>query len=176
VCEQVTQPFGDVDILVNGAANNIRPPLPELSTDQWDLTMALNLDTPYLLGQHFGPRMAARGWGRILNIASQQAFRAFGNSGGYGASKAGVVGLTRSQAEAWSRSGVCCNTVVPGFVHTPLTAQVNAERSAAYANRTMVGRNGEPTDFAGTAVFLAGRASDYVTGQAVYVDGGFAST
>jgi NAD(P)-dependent dehydrogenase (short-subunit alcohol dehydrogenase family) len=176
VCERAAEPFGEVDILVNAAANNFRPPFPELTTTEWDLTMALNLDAPYLLGRHFGARMAARGWGRILNVASQQSFRAFGNSGAYGVSKGGVVALTRSQAEAWSAAGVCCNAVVPGFVRTPLTAHVDPARSVAYAGRTMIGRNGEPVDFAGAAVFLAGRGSDYVTGQAVYVDGGFAAT
>ncbi len=170
--------FGEPDILVNSAAVNLRPPLAELSEPDWDRTMAVNLAAPFLLGQHWGPRMAARGWGRIVNVASQQAYRAFGNSGGYGVSKGGIVALTRSQAEAWSRHGVCCNAIVPGFVHTPLTEAVSRDpaRSAAYAGRTMVGRNGLPADFAGTAVYLASRASDYVTGQALFVDGGFSAT
>jgi gluconate 5-dehydrogenase len=170
--------FGEPDILVNSAAVNLRPPMSDLTAADWDRTMAVNLAAPFLLGQHWGPRMAARGWGRIVNVASQQAFRAFGDSGGYGASKGGVVALTRSQAEAWSRHGVCCNVIVPGFVHTPLTAAVSRDpvRSAAYATRTMVGRNGVPADFAGAAVFLGSRASDYVTGQALFVDGGFSVT
>lgn len=175
-CAAADQAYGHVDILVTAAAVNHRPPLGELTDEQWAETMRVNLEAPYLMGQHFGPAMAARGWGRIVNVASQQAFRAFGNSGAYGASKGGVVALTRSQAEAWSAGGVCCNSVVPGFVHTPLTEHITPERSRAYAARTMVGRNGEPADFAGTAVFLAGRGSDYVTAQALYVDGGFAST
>jgi gluconate 5-dehydrogenase len=122
--------------------------------------------------------MAERGWGRIINIASQQAVRAFGNSGGYGAAKAGLAGLTRSQSEAWAPHGVCCNAIVPGFVATPLTAEVAADpvRSAALAARTMIGRNGEPEDFEGVAIFLASRASDYVTGQMIFVDGGLSST
>jgi NAD(P)-dependent dehydrogenase (short-subunit alcohol dehydrogenase family) len=122
--------------------------------------------------------MAARGWGRIINVTSQQAQRAFGDSGAYGASKGGLASLTRSQSEAWARSGVCCNSVCPGFVATRLNAHVAADpaRSAALAARTMVGRNGEPGDFAGVAVFLASRASDYVTGQTLFVDGGFSAT
>jgi gluconate 5-dehydrogenase len=122
--------------------------------------------------------MATRGWGRIINVTSQQAGRAFGNSGGYGASKGGLAALTRSQSEAWARSGVCCNSVCPGFVATPLTVAVASDplRWQAMAARTMVGRNGEPADFAGVAVFLASHASDYITGQTVYVDGGFAVT
>jgi NAD(P)-dependent dehydrogenase (short-subunit alcohol dehydrogenase family) len=122
--------------------------------------------------------MAGRGWGRIINIASQQAIRAFGNSGAYGAAKGGLVSLTRSQSEAWASHGVCCNAIAPGFVATPLTHEVASDpvRSAALAARTMIGRNGEPTDFEGIAVFLASRASDYITGQLICVDGGFSAT
>lgn len=172
------EPFGEPDILVSAAGVNIRPPLAELTTADWDALIAVNLTAPFLLGQRFGPPMAARGWGRILNVASQQAVRAFGNSGGYGAAKAGLAGLTRSQSEAWARHGVCCNAIVPGFVATPLTAEVAADpaRSAALAARTMIGRNGEPEDFEGLAVFLSSRASDYITGQMIFVDGGLSAT
>jgi gluconate 5-dehydrogenase len=166
------------DILVNCAGVNLRPPLGELSIADWDLTMAVNLTAPFLLGQRFGPLMAARGWGRIINVTSQQAQRAFLNSGGYGASKGGLAALTRSQSEAWAAAGVCCNSVCPGFVPTRLNAAVASDpaRMAAMAARTMVGRNGQPVDFAGTAVFLASPASAYVTGQTLYVDGGFSVT
>ncbi len=171
-------PFGEPDILVCAAAVNLRPPMEALTSAEWDQTMAVNLTAPFLLGQRFGPGMAARGWGRIINIASQQAIRAFGNSGGYGAAKGGLVSLTRSQSEAWARRGVCCNAISPGFVATPMTRAVASDpaRSAALAARTMVGRNGEPADFEGIAVFLASQASDYVTGQLICVDGGFSAT
>jgi NAD(P)-dependent dehydrogenase (short-subunit alcohol dehydrogenase family) len=170
--------FGPPDILVNCAGINLRPPLDSLTVDEWDQTIAVNLTAPFLLGRRFGPSMASRGWGRIVNVTSQQAQRAFGNSGAYGASKGGLASLTRSQSEAWARSGVCCNSVCPGFVATRLNAHVarDPELVAALAARTMVGRNGEPADFAGVAVFLASRASDYVTGQTLYVDGGFSAT
>ena len=170
--------FGEPDILVNCAGVNLRPPLASLSEEHWDLMVAVNLTAPFLLGQRLGPQMAARGWGRIINVTSQQAQRAFGNSGGYGASKGGLAALTRSQSEAWASSGVCVNSVCPGFVATPLTVEVSSDpvRSAALAARTMVGRNGEPADFAGVAVFLASTASDYITGQTIYVDGGFSAT
>jgi len=169
--------FGEPDILVNCAGLNLRPPLGALPEEHWDLMTAVNMTAPFLLGQRFGPPMAARGWGRIINVTSQQAQRAFGNSGGYGASKGGLAALTRSQSEAWAPSGVCVNSVCPGFVATPLTAAVAADpaRSAALAARTHVGRNGQPADFAGVAVFLASAASDYVTGQTIYVDGGFSA-
>jgi NAD(P)-dependent dehydrogenase (short-subunit alcohol dehydrogenase family) len=170
--------FGEPDVLVNCAASNIRPPLDELTEPEWDATLAANLTAPFLLGQRFGPAMAARGWGRIINVVSQQAMRAFGNSGGYGAAKGGLASLTRSQSEAWARRGVCCNAVSPGFVITPLTRQAASDpaRVAALAARTMVGRNGLPADFEGITVFLASRASDYVTGQVICVDGGFSAT
>jgi NAD(P)-dependent dehydrogenase (short-subunit alcohol dehydrogenase family) len=170
--------FGPPGILVNCAGVNLRPRLPELTVEDWDLTIAVNLTAPFLLGQRFGPSMAARGWGRIVNVTSQQAQRAFANSGGYGASKGGLASLTRSQSEAWARSGVCCNSVCPGFVMTRLNAHLASDPAvvAALAARTMVGRNGQAADFAGVAVFLASRASDYVTGQTLYVDGGFSAT
>ncbi|MFF0626320.1 SDR family NAD(P)-dependent oxidoreductase [Streptomyces sp. NPDC004296] len=176
--DEVAHRFGEPDILVNAAGVNPRPPMDELSTEEWDRTMAVNLDAPYLLGQRFGPGMAERGWGRILHIASQQSVRAFGNSGAYGVSKAGLAALTRSQAEAWSRQGVCVNALAPGFVRTPLNAAVFADpvRTEAMARRTMAGRNGELADFAGAAVFLAGPGAAYVTGQTVFVDGGFSVT
>jgi NAD(P)-dependent dehydrogenase (short-subunit alcohol dehydrogenase family) len=169
--------FGEPDILVNCAGVNPRPPMDALTAEDWDQTLALNLTTPFLLGQRFGPAMAGRGWGRIINITSQQAHRAFGNSGGYGVSKAGLAALTRSQSEAWAPSGVMVNSLCPGFVATPLTAPVATDpvRAAALAKRTMVGRNGVPSDFAGAAVFLASRASDFITGQTLFVDGGFSA-
>jgi gluconate 5-dehydrogenase len=172
---RVCDTAGDIDILVNNAGNNIRKPMADLTVEDYELTVAVNLTAPYLLGQHFGPKMAARGWGRIINVGSQQSVSAFGDSGAYGAAKAGIAGLTRSQAEAWSADGVCVNTIIPGFVLTPLTAAVQAMpgRVEALAARHMAGRNGVPEDFAGAAVFLAGDASAFVTGHMLFVDGGF---
>ncbi len=177
-CEQISEPFGPPDILVNAAGVNIRPPLHELTPEDWDRTIEVNLAAPFLLGQRFGPGLAARGWGRIINVASQQAIRAFGNSGAYGASKGGLVSLTRSQAEAWSGAGVCCNAIAPGFVPSAMTRHVAADpvRSAALAARTMMGRNGVPEDFEGVVVFLASNASGYITGQLICVDGGFSAS
>lgn len=174
-CEAMADPFGPPDILVHAAGLNLRPPFASQPVEQWDATMAINLDAAYLLGQAFGPGMAERGWGRIITIGSQQSIRAFGNSGAYGVSKAATLGLTRSQAEAWSARGVCCNAIVPGFVKTPLTEETFADpaRVQALAARTMAGRNGEVGDFVGAAIFLASDASAYVTGQALFVDGGF---
>ncbi|MDQ0992821.1 SDR family NAD(P)-dependent oxidoreductase [Streptomyces sp. V3I7] len=173
--EEAVGVFGEPDILVNSAGINVRPPMGELSEAEWDATMAVNLEAPYLLGQRFGPGMAERGFGRIIHITSQQAHRAFVHSGAYGVSKGALESLARSQAEAWSPYGVTCNTLVPGFVMTPLNTQLSSdpEKVAALAARTLVGRNGLADDFAGAAVFLASPASAYVTGQSVFVDGGF---
>jgi NAD(P)-dependent dehydrogenase (short-subunit alcohol dehydrogenase family) len=170
--------FGEPDILVNCAGVNLRPPLEGLSESEWNQSLQVNLTAPFLLGQRFGPAMAERGWGRIINVTSQQAHRAFGNSGAYGVSKAGLAALTRSQSEAWAPSGVTVNSICPGFVATPLSEAVASDpvRSAAMARRTMIGRSGEPSDFVGTAVFLASPASEFITGQTIFVDGGFSVT
>lgn len=173
--DEAASVFGEPDILVNCAGINLRPPMGELGEDVWDTTMTVNLKAPYLLGERFGPGMAERGYGRIIHITSQQAHRAFVNSGAYGVSKGALESLARSQAEAWSPHGVTCNTLVPGFVMTPLNTRLSSdpEKVAALAARTMIKRNGLAEDFAGAAVFLASAASAYVTGQSLFVDGGF---
>jgi gluconate 5-dehydrogenase len=167
-----------VDILVNAAGVNVRVPFETLTDDDWDATMAANVTGPFLLTRALAPAMAARGWGRILNVASQQAVRAFGHSGAYGASKGAVVSLTRSTAERWSAKGVTCNAIMPGFVLTPLTAEAAKDpaRVATMAGRTMIGRNGVPDDFHGATLLLATDAGAAITGTMVYVDGGFAAT
>src|SRR5690606_5060188 len=110
-----------------------------------------------------------KGWGRIINIASLQSRRAFANGIAYGASKAGICQLTRAMAEAWSASGVNCNAIAPGFFRTELTEPVFADPGLAdrLARQTAIGRNGRLEDLHGIAVFLASRASDYITGQTI---------
>ncbi|WP_067247444.1 SDR family NAD(P)-dependent oxidoreductase [Microbacterium resistens] len=172
--ENAAEPFGEPDILVHSAGINIRPPYAEISVADWDATMTVNALAPFLLGQRFGTGMAARGYGRIIHISSQQAHRAFVESGVYGVSKGAVQSLMRSEAEAWSARGVTSNALVPGFVLTPLNARLQEDpvQVQALAARTMVGRNGLPEDFAAAAVFLAGPGSAYVTGQSLFIDGG----
>jgi NAD(P)-dependent dehydrogenase (short-subunit alcohol dehydrogenase family) len=176
--DSILDSYGTPDILVNAAGINQRPHMDQLTKQDWDATIEVNLTAPFVLGQAFGPRMADRGSGRIINVVSQQAFRAYGNSGAYGASKGGLVSLTRSQAEAWSRRGVLCNAVAPGVVHTPLTDAVFSDpaKAGTHAARTMIGRNGIPEDFAGIAVYLASGASAAMTGQTLFVDGGYSAT
>lgn len=165
----------DIDILVNAAGINLRQPFDAVSAEAFDLHMAVHLRAPFLLAQRFAPAMAKRGHGRIINIASLQSWRAFADSAPYGAAKGGVVQLTRAIAEAWSRHGITCNAIAPGFFPTPLTAPVfgNPDRAARNAAQTAIGRNGELEDLIGATVFLASAASAYVTGQTLAVDGGF---
>ena len=174
---EASSAFGAPDILVNAAGINIRKPMLEVTEADWDAVLAINLDAPFLLAQALAPAMIARRWGRIINIASLQSQRALPMGASYGASKGGVAQLTRAQAEAFSRHGVNANAIAPGFFATELTAPVvnDAARWKKMAESTFIGRNGELADLRGAAVFLASRASDYVTGQILFVDGGFSA-
>lgn len=175
--EAATEPFGEPDILVNSAGINIRPPFAEITEADWDATMTVNALAPFLLGQRYAQGMAERGFGRLIHISSQQAHRAFVGSGVYGASKGAVESLMRSEAEAWGHHGVTSNTLVPGFVLTPLNARLQDDEAKVteLAARTMIGRNGLPSDFAAAAVFLAGAGSSYITGHSLFVDGGMSA-
>jgi gluconate 5-dehydrogenase len=168
-------PFGAPDILVNAAGLNPRQHADQLTEAAWDETIELNLAAPFFLARALVPAMAAKGWGRIVNIASLQSERAFENGLAYGASKGGIVQLTRAMAQAWSARGITCNAIAPGFFPTELTAPLFADPATVerLAQRTMIGRNGRLEDLHGIAVFLAARASDYITGQTIFVDGGF---
>src|SRR5690606_34561489 len=115
---------GEPDIVVNSAGINLRPHLGDVDEATWDLTLTVNLEAPFLLGQRFAPGMAARGFGRLIHISSQQAHRSFVDSGVYGVSHGGLESLARSQSEAWSARGVTANTLVPGFVLTPLNQRL----------------------------------------------------
>jgi gluconate 5-dehydrogenase len=139
--------------------------------------MGVNRDAPFLLSHALAPAMLAQRWGRIINIASLQSLRAFPLSAAYGASKGGVAQLTRALAEAFSGQGVNANAIAPGFFPTELTAPVvnDPARWRRMAESTFAGRNGALEDLRGTAVYLASRASDYVTGQVIFVDGGFSA-
>jgi gluconate 5-dehydrogenase len=175
LADHVAKRGKNIDILVNAAGINLRQPFAAVSAAAFDTHMALHLRAPFLLTQVFAPLMAARGWGRILNIASLQSWRAFPNSAPYGAAKGGIVQLTRAIAEEFSGSGVTCNAIAPGFFPTPLTEPVFAdpERAARNAAQTAIGRNGRLDDLHGATIFLASKASAYITGQTLAVDGGF---
>ena len=169
------QRLGGIDILVNAAGVNLRQPFAEVTPESWQATLALHLGAPFFLTQALAPGMRERGFGRIVNIASLQSTRAFGNSAPYGAGKGGIVQLTRAIAQEWSPHGITCNAIGPGFFPTALTAPVfaNAELAQKHAAQTCVGRNGELEDLYGVTVFLASAASAYITGQTLMVDGGY---
>lgn len=173
--KQCRQAFDTVDILVNAAGANLREPIDEISFASWDQTLNLNLAAPFFFAREFVPGMRERGYGRIINIASLQSSRAFANGLAYGASKAGVCQLTRAMAEAWSRYGIMCNAIAPGFFPTELTAPIfsNPEAERWAAAQTTMGRNGRLEDLAGITVFFAAPASNYITGQTLHIDGGF---
>jgi len=175
IATQATKPFGDIDILINAAGVNFRQPADEITLESWDQTLNLNLSVPFFLARELVPAMQAKGWGRIINIASLQSSRAFANSVPYGASKGGISQLTRAMAEAWSNKGINCNAIAPGFFPTELTAPVyeNPEKLDKLSAQTAIGRNGELQDLDGVTVFLASKASDYITGQVIHLDGGF---
>ena len=164
-----------IDVLINAAGVNLREPFLQVSPGSWDAQLAIHLRAPFFLTQALAPAMAARKWGRIINIASLQSERAFANSAPYGAGKGGLLQLTRAIAEEWSRHGINCNAIGPGFFPTALTAPVfgNPELAARNAAQTAIGRNGTLDDLTGVTIFLASDASAYITGQTIYVDGGF---
>jgi NAD(P)-dependent dehydrogenase (short-subunit alcohol dehydrogenase family) len=177
VAARVAEPFGAPDILINAAGVNLRESVDKVTRQTWDLTLDLNLAVPFFLARELVSTMCAKGWGRIINIASLQSLRAFPDSLPYGAAKGGVLQVTRAMAQAWSPAGVTCNAIAPGFFPTALTAPVldDPERAKWAAAQTAIGRNGRAEDLHGVTIFLAAPASDYITGQVIFVDGGFSA-
>lgn len=167
--------FGKVDVLVNAAGVNLREPFEKITPKSWAEQINIHLAAPMFLTQAFAPEMKTRGWGRIINIASLQSYRAFPNSAPYGAAKGGILQLTRAIAQEWSPHGITCNAIGPGFFPTQLTAPVfnNPELSQHHAQQTAIGRNGDLEDLWGVTAFLASDASAYITGQTIMIDGGY---
>ena len=166
-----------IDILVNAAGINPRTSAEELTLNEWQQTIDINLTAPFYLSQLVADNMRENNWGRIINIASLQSLRAFDNSIPYGASKGGVMQLTRALAQAYSKDGILVNAIAPGFFRTNLTESLfqDPDKLNELANKTMMGRNGEEKDIFGISVFLCSDANSYVTGQTVFLDGGFSA-
>ncbi|MDA8218587.1 MAG: glucose 1-dehydrogenase [Dehalococcoidales bacterium] len=167
--------FGQIDVLCNAAGINRRSPILELSEQLWDDILDTNLKSVFLVSQAVARHMISRRRGKIINIASLTSVIGIENIAAYGASKGGVVQLTKAMAVEWAKYRINVNAIGPGYFHTPMTDPVFAdpERAAWIRNRIPFGVTGVPEDLAGAAVFLASDAADYVTGQTLYVDGGW---
>jgi NAD(P)-dependent dehydrogenase (short-subunit alcohol dehydrogenase family) len=168
--------LGGVDILVNNAGTSWGAPAAEYPLEGWQKVIDVNLTGLFQFTQRAGREMIARGYGRIVNIASVAAFAGappeLMDAVAYNASKGGVVSLTRDLAVKWARHGITVNAIAPGWFPTEMS-QVLLERfGETFRQRIPLGRFGDPDDLKGTIVFLAGRASDFVTGQTLIVDGG----
>ena len=177
IATQILQESNRIDILVNAAGINLRTSAEDLTLEEWQKTIDINLTAPFYLSQIVAESMKRNNWGRIINIASLQSLRAFDNSIPYGASKGGVMQLTRALAQAYSKDGILVNAIAPGFFRTNLTESLfqDPDKLKALANKTMMGRNGEEKDIFGISVFLCSDANSYVTGQTIFLDGGFSA-
>jgi len=177
IVSEILQESNRIDILVNAAGINLRTSAEDLTLDEWQKTIDINLTAPFYLSQIVAESMKRNNWGRIINIASLQSLRAFDNSIPYGASKGGVMQLTRALAQAYSKDGILVNAIAPGFFRTNLTESLfqDPDKLKALANKTMMGRNGEEKDIFGISVFLCSDANSYVTGQTIFLDGGFSA-
>ncbi|QND71314.1 SDR family NAD(P)-dependent oxidoreductase [Tardiphaga robiniae] len=173
---RVLKELGRIDILINNAGINIRKPPHEIALDEWDSVIKTNLTSAFVCSQAAHPAMKAAGGGKIINIGSMLSIFGASFAPAYSASKGGIVQFTRSCAVAWAPHNIQCNAVLPGWIDTELTQNARREIDGLHDKvlaRTPAGRWGASGDFAGIAVFLSSRASDFVTGTAIPVDGGF---
>jgi 2-dehydro-3-deoxy-D-gluconate 5-dehydrogenase len=176
MAELVRRELGRIDILVNNAGINIRKPPHALEIEEWDAVIKTNLTSAFLCSQAVYPAMKAAGGGKIINIGSMMSIFGASFTPAYAASKGGIVQFTRSCACAWAADNIQANAVLPGWIDTDLTKRARAEIEGLHDKvlaRTPAARWGAIADFAGVAVFLASSASDFLTGTAIPVDGGF---
>jgi 2-dehydro-3-deoxy-D-gluconate 5-dehydrogenase len=174
--ELVARELGRIDILVNNAGINIRKPPDALDIGEWDSVLKTNLTSAFLCSQAVYPSMKAAGGGKIINIGSMMSIFGASFAPAYAASKGGIVQFTRSCACAWAADNIQANAVLPGWIDTDLTRRAREQIDGLHDRvlaRTPAARWGASADFAGIAVFLASRASDFVTGTAIPVDGGY---
>ena len=168
--------FGRLDILVNNAGMSVRKQPADLTPEEWRRVLATNLDGAFYCARAAYPAMRDGGGGKIINIGSMMSLFGASFAAAYGASKGGMVQLTRSLAVAWAPDNIQVNAVLPGWIDTALTRDARAQVSGLNERvlaRTPAGRWGTPDDLSGIAVFLAGSGSDFVTGAAIPVDGGY---
>ncbi|MGH7125748.1 MAG: SDR family NAD(P)-dependent oxidoreductase [Stellaceae bacterium] len=170
--------LGGLHILVNNAGTNIRKRPEEYTLADWRTVIDTNLTSAFLASQGAFPEMTRAGSGKIINVGSMMSIFGSAVHAAYGASKGGLVQFTKSLAVAWAKHNIQVNAVLPGWIDTDLTKRARREIEGLHERvlaRTPAGRWGEPTDFAGIAVFLASSASDFVTGAAIPIDGGYAT-
>jgi 2-deoxy-D-gluconate 3-dehydrogenase len=167
--------FGSIDILVNNAGINIRKAPQDYTLKEWQEVLNTNLTGVFLCSRAVYPHMTKAGRGKIINIGSMTSIFGSNVSPAYGATKGGVVQFTKSLALFWAKDNIQVNALLPGWIHTDLTASASSERYNFIKARIPHGRWGEPDELAGAAVFLASPASDYITGIALPVDGGYTS-
>lgn len=177
VVRETVKQFRRVDILLNAAGTQVRKPLFEMTEQDYDYLMSVNLKSMYFLSQAAAKEMSRHGRGKIINIASLTSFIGISNISIYGTSKGGVVSMTRQFAVELAKQNINVNAISPGYFITDLTAALFAdpERAKWVLGKIPLGRTGEPADLAGAVVFLASPASDYITGQVLSVDGGWLS-
>jgi len=171
--------FGGLDILVANAGINIRKPPQDYSPEEWHRIVDTNLTSVFACCQAVYPEMKRRGGGKIVTIGSMTSIFGFDVGPVYAATKGAVVQLTKSLAAAWAKDHIQVNSILPGFIDTELTQNLRRNFPEAHERvvaRTPARRWGDPADLAGTAVFFCSRASDFVTGTALPVDGGFSSS
>jgi gluconate 5-dehydrogenase len=166
--------FGPIDILVNNAGIQRRAPLAEMTETQWREVIDTNLTSAFLVARAVVPRMIARRVGKIINICSVMSEVSRPTIGNYAAAKGGLKMLTRAMAVEWAKHGIQANAIAPGYFVTELNKALvaNVEFNQWICGRTPAGRWGQPEELAGAAIFLASRASDFVNGQILTVDGG----
>ncbi|HEX6319467.1 MAG TPA: glucose 1-dehydrogenase [Burkholderiales bacterium] len=176
--DEAARRLGRLDILVNNAGTNIRKAPQDYTLGEWREVLDTNLTSAFVAAQAAYPHMTRAGGGKIVNIGSMMSLFGASFAAPYGASKGAIVQLTRSLAAAWARDSIQVNAVLPGWIDTDLTRRARREVHGLHERvlaRTPAGRWGEPRDLAGIAVFLCSRASDFVTGTAIPVDGGYSS-